>query len=101
MHQIGGVFRIPCQLLCLATAVTCVRLHHSDNPAIRSLPRRQREAITLHGLEGLPLAEVADILAISESSAKTHVCRARRRLKELLTETKQGITTMPVVKGPS
>lgn len=53
--------------------------------AIRSLPRRQREAVALHHLLQMPLAEVADILGITEGSAKTHVHRARKRLEELLT----------------
>ncbi|HEX2315376.1 MAG TPA: RNA polymerase sigma factor [Thermomonospora sp.] len=52
--------------------------------AMHALPRRQREAIALHGLLEFPLAEVAAILGISEGSAKTHVHRARRRLEELL-----------------
>jgi RNA polymerase sigma factor (sigma-70 family) len=69
--------------------------------AIRMLPRRQREAITLHSLECLPLAEVAEILGISESSAKTHVCRARRRLQEMLTAASPGVAAARAMKGPS
>jgi RNA polymerase sigma-70 factor (ECF subfamily) len=52
--------------------------------AIRTLPRRQREVITLHCVIELPLTEVADILGITASSAKTHLTRARERLTELL-----------------
>jgi RNA polymerase sigma-70 factor (ECF subfamily) len=52
--------------------------------AIRTLPRRQREALALHHLLEFPLAEVADILGFTEGSAKTHVHRARKRLEELL-----------------
>ncbi|MEU6039128.1 sigma-70 family RNA polymerase sigma factor [Actinomadura sp. NPDC047616] len=52
--------------------------------AVRALPRRQREAVALHCLLEFPLAEVAQILGISEGAAKTHVHRARRRLAELL-----------------
>ncbi|MBO2445781.1 sigma-70 family RNA polymerase sigma factor [Actinomadura barringtoniae] len=52
--------------------------------AIRSLPRRQREALALHDLLGFPHAEVGEILGFSEGSAKTHVHRARKRLEELL-----------------
>ncbi|MFI0373701.1 RNA polymerase sigma factor [Actinomadura sp. 1N219] len=52
--------------------------------AVRSLPRRQREAVALHCLLEFPMPEVARILDISEGSAKTHVYRARRRLEELL-----------------
>ena len=52
--------------------------------AVRTLPRRQREALSLHCLLDIPLAEVGDILGITEGSAKTHVHRARKRLEELL-----------------
>lgn len=52
--------------------------------AMHALPRRQREALALHCLLEIPLAEVAGILGITEGSAKTHVHRARKRLEELL-----------------
>ncbi|GAA2095818.1 RNA polymerase sigma factor [Actinomadura alba] len=52
--------------------------------AIRTLPRRQREALALHCLFGFPLADVGRIMGITEGSAKTHVHRARKRLEDLL-----------------
>lgn len=52
--------------------------------AVRTLPRRQREALSLHCLLDIPLAEVGDILGITEGSAKTHVHRARKRLESQL-----------------
>jgi RNA polymerase sigma factor (sigma-70 family) len=52
--------------------------------AIRSLPRRQREALALYHLLGFTMAEVGDILGFSEGCAKTHVHRARKRLEKLL-----------------
>jgi RNA polymerase sigma factor (sigma-70 family) len=48
---------------------------------IRCLPRRQAEVIALHYLAGDTLDEVADILGISTSSAKTHKYRALASLK--------------------
>ena len=54
--------------------------------AIRSLPPRQRAAVTLFYLEDRPTAEVADILGCSESTAKVHLFKARQRLSELLEE---------------
>ncbi|RFU43608.1 RNA polymerase sigma factor [Actinomadura logoneensis] len=54
--------------------------------AVRRLPRRQREAVYLHCVLRYSLEEAAAILAISESSVKTHVRRARQRLAELLAD---------------
>jgi RNA polymerase sigma factor (sigma-70 family) len=67
--------------------------------AIRSLPRRQREVIALHCLLEHSLAEVADILSITEGSAKTHLHRARKRLEELLRSPRA--VTVIEVKGPA
>jgi RNA polymerase sigma-70 factor (ECF subfamily) len=52
--------------------------------AIRSLPRRQGEVVALHCLVGYTLAEAGQILGIGESTAKTHLRRARERLRQLL-----------------
>ncbi len=49
--------------------------------AVRSLPRRQREAITLHYLVDLPIAEVARAMRCSEGAVKTHLHRARQALR--------------------
>ena len=51
---------------------------------LRSLPAREREAFVLRDLEGLETAEVARTLAINESSVRSLVTLARRRLRELL-----------------
>ncbi len=52
--------------------------------ALRSLPEREREAFVLRDLEELSTAEVAGQLAISESSVRSLLTLARRRLRELL-----------------
>jgi len=52
--------------------------------AIRSLPRRQAEVVALHCLLGYTFAEVADILGVTESTAKTHLYRALEHLKQVL-----------------
>lgn len=49
--------------------------------ALRTLPRRQREAIALRYLAELPESEVAEVLGISVGSVKTHVHRATLALK--------------------
>jgi RNA polymerase sigma-70 factor (ECF subfamily) len=48
--------------------------------AVRRLPVRQRECVTLHYLLGHPVAEVAELLGISDGTVKTCLSRARARL---------------------
>jgi len=52
--------------------------------AVAKLPGAQRAAVVLFYFEDRPVAEVADILACSEVTAKVHLHRARKRLAELL-----------------
>ncbi len=52
--------------------------------ALERLPARQREAVMLHELVGLPMAEIAAIQGGSLSAAKVRVHRGRLRLAELL-----------------
>jgi len=47
---------------------------------VKSLPRRQREVIVLHYVDGLDTAEIAEVLDISESSVRTHLQRGRETL---------------------
>ena len=47
---------------------------------VRSLPRRQAQAIALHYLEDRPVAEVAAILGCTESTAKVHLHKGRKSL---------------------
>jgi RNA polymerase sigma-70 factor (ECF subfamily) len=44
---------------------------------VKSLPRRQREVIVLHYVDGMDTGEIADVLDISESSVRTHLQRGR------------------------
>jgi RNA polymerase sigma-70 factor (ECF subfamily) len=48
--------------------------------AIRRLPARQRDALALHHLVDLPVAEVASILGISENTVKSWLRRGRAAL---------------------
>lgn len=52
--------------------------------ALRSLSRRQREVVVLRYYLGMDVAEIADVLAVSEGTIKTLLFRARRALAELL-----------------
>ena len=52
--------------------------------ALRQLPPKQRAAIVLHYRLDLPVREVAHVLGISVATAKVHLHRGRKRLRELL-----------------
>jgi len=47
---------------------------------VKALPRRQREAIVLHYVDGVDTGEIADVLDISESTVRTHLQRGRETL---------------------
>lgn len=51
--------------------------------ALRALPNRQKEVIVLHVGCDLSLEQVAEILGISVSAAKTHKTRGMEKLKQL------------------
>ncbi len=51
--------------------------------ALNALPEKQRASIVLRDLEGLPEESVAEILGIAQATVRTHVCRARLRLREV------------------
>src|SRR5699024_11208076 len=51
--------------------------------ALRSLPRKQREAIAYHHLAGLPFAQVAEILDNSESADRRAADDGMKRLREI------------------
>lgn len=52
--------------------------------AVRSLPRRQSQAVALHYLEDLPVAEVAAILDMAAGTVKKHLFDGRRTLARRL-----------------
>jgi RNA polymerase sigma factor (sigma-70 family) len=54
--------------------------------AIAVLPPMQRAAVVMHYFDDLPVADVARILVVSESTVKQHLYRARHRLADLLGE---------------
>jgi RNA polymerase sigma-70 factor (ECF subfamily) len=54
--------------------------------AVIQLPRRQREVFTLRVDGGLPFAEVAAALDITEANAKSHFHYAVKRLQQLVHE---------------
>jgi RNA polymerase sigma-70 factor (ECF subfamily) len=54
--------------------------------AVRSLPRRQREAIVLCLVAGYSRSEAADMMSVSAETVKTHLERGRQALAETLKE---------------
>lgn len=52
--------------------------------AVRQLPDKQREAITLVYGEGLGHAEAADLMGCAEATVSWHVHEAKKRLKTLM-----------------
>ncbi len=55
--------------------------------ALSRLPEGQRLVIQLHWFEGLPMAEVADVLGASVSAVKVRAHRGYKVLRELLEKT--------------
>ncbi len=51
--------------------------------ALRGLPRRQRDCLALHYLLELPVADIADTLALSPNSVKTHLKRGLASLRQV------------------
>ena len=58
-----------------------VDLRHSLVEALKRLPRRQRQAVTLRYLRDLSEIEVANVLEISRGSVKTHLHRGLAALR--------------------
>ena len=54
--------------------------------AVASLPRTQRAAVVLFYFEDRPVSDIAEVLECSESTAKVHLYRARKKLAEQLGE---------------
>jgi RNA polymerase sigma-70 factor, ECF subfamily len=52
--------------------------------AVRSLPRRQAQVITLHYLEDRPVAEIAEIIGTAEGTVKKHLYDGRQVLARRL-----------------
>jgi len=54
--------------------------------AIAALPEKYRKPLALHKLDGMPYAEIADLLNISLSAVESRIHRAKLKLKKELTK---------------
>ncbi len=54
--------------------------------AVMSLAEKQRICIYMHYYEGYPTAEIAKITKMSDTAVRSHLHRARAKLKEILKE---------------
>jgi RNA polymerase sigma factor (sigma-70 family) len=73
--------------LVLRTRTTLPELSAEDAEfwaAVRSLPRRQAQAIALYYLEDRPVAEIARILGTADGTVKKHLYEGRRALSRRL-----------------
>jgi len=61
-------------------------VHGAVTRAIETLPDKQRLALVLFSVEGMPQKDVAEILDCSAELVKWNVFQARKKLKELLAE---------------
>src|SRR4029077_16466857 len=64
--------------------------------AIAGLPQKQREAVVLRDLYGLPYTEVGAALGISLASVESLLFRARRSLRISLKTLAGGALTVPI-----
>jgi len=75
------------------TAPSGHELRHSLAEAVASLPGQMRASFVLFAIEEFTQAEIAGMLGISEGAVKTHVFRARRKLRAWLAACPDGGTS--------
>ncbi len=68
----------PYELIEISDAVNFVQ------QLIESLPELQRSIIRMRDVEGMEIAEIADIMVMNENAIYTNLSRARTKIKELM-----------------
>jgi RNA polymerase sigma-70 factor (ECF subfamily) len=67
--------------------------------AIQSLPESNRQTLVMREVDGLPYAEIADLLEIPKGTVMSRLFHARKRLRDILRE--QGISPPESDDSPS
>jgi RNA polymerase sigma-70 factor, ECF subfamily len=67
--------------------------------AVHRLPPRQQQAVALHYLLDLPIAQVASAMACDEGTVKTHLSRARMALARALEDDDEPIEARSPIDG--
>lgn len=93
-HEVGGddefLEHIPSTASSTeAQAGARVELRHLER-CLAQLPETYRTPVVLRDVYGLPIADIAKQLKISETAAKVRVHRGRKKLKELMIGTTEG-----------
>lgn len=68
----------------LERAVSQAEQRQLVQAALATLPEKERAAIVLRDIEGLPTAEVAQILASSEGTVRSQVCTGRLKIRRFI-----------------
>ncbi len=63
--------------------------------ALAALPERGREALQLQRHSGLSYAEIAEVMAVSPSTVKTHIARALAALRDQLSPWRESAPAAP------
>lgn len=61
---------------------------HSIHQAIRSLPEQQQMIVHLRDIEGYEYEEIARVMEMNENAIRVALSRARKRIRELITNTR-------------
>ena len=69
-----------------ALSSTADELHEKMAEAVRRLSPQSALLIDLHYREGMTIAEAAHVARMTDGAAKTMLCRARKQLRQWLTE---------------
>ncbi len=65
-----------------AAAAVVAEEHRIVEEGIATLAEKERSALVLRDVEGLSTAEVAAILGTTETTVRSHICRARLKIKK-------------------
>jgi RNA polymerase sigma-70 factor (ECF subfamily) len=68
----------------LVRTVVAAELKQQVQAALGALPAEQRQAVVMHHLEGMPVAEIAQAMGVRPGTVMSRLARAREALKSRL-----------------